>query len=144
MKAFTISTALALLTSLVSAAPATTPHEARQFRAQITFIGAANGLFFQSVPTDGSVFSISKFLPDLFPCSTKPQEHQDTPFHPALSVPLTLIPAAGDLSVSMIRSEGGATCTFNGIDGSSTTVVGAQTVDVGPPQTQISGSCRAF
>ncbi|KAL8962896.1 MAG: hypothetical protein Q9193_000773 [Seirophora villosa] len=109
MKAFTISAALALLTSLVSAAPATTPHEARQFQAQITFIGAADGVFYQSVPTDGSVFSISN-----------------------------------PLSVSMIRSAGGATCTFNGIDGSSTTVVGAQTVDVGPPQTQISGSCRAF
>ena len=41
-------------------------------------------------------------------------------------------------------SEGGATCGFLGIDGSQTTVVGAQTVDVGPPQTQISGSCLAL
>ncbi|KAL9011690.1 MAG: hypothetical protein Q9173_003484 [Seirophora scorigena] len=124
MKAFTISTALALLTSLVSAAPAITPHEARQFQAQITFIGAADGVFYQSVPTDGSVFSITLSVP-------------------ATSVP-NLIPAANPLSVSKIRSEGGATCSFTGIDGSSTVVVGAQTVDVGPPQTQISGSCRAF
>jgi len=48
------------------------------------------------------------------------------------------------LSISHINSQGGATCVFNGIDGSVTEVVGAQTVDVGPPQTQISGSCEAF
>ena len=48
------------------------------------------------------------------------------------------------LSISHIKSEGGATCTFFGIDGSVTTVVGAQTVDVGPPQTQVSGSCLAL
>ena len=29
-------------------------------------------------------------------------------------------------------------------DGSDSVVVGAQTVDVGPPQTQLSGSCRAL
>ncbi|KAL9020575.1 MAG: hypothetical protein Q9185_002161 [Variospora sp. 1 TL-2023] len=109
MKTFTISAALALLTSLVSAAPATTQYEARQFQAQITFIGAADGVFTQSVPTDGSLFTI-----------TNP------------------------LSVSKISSQGGATCGFSGIDGSLTVLVGAQTVDVGPPQTQISGSCRAF
>ncbi|PMD32965.1 hypothetical protein L207DRAFT_608739 [Hyaloscypha variabilis F] len=48
------------------------------------------------------------------------------------------------LSISHIQSDGGATCTFYGVDGSQTTVVGAQTVDVGPPQTQTSGSCLAF
>jgi len=48
------------------------------------------------------------------------------------------------LSISHINSQGGATCVFNGIDGSVTEVVGAETVDVGPPQTQISGSCEAF
>ena len=53
-------------------------------------------------------------------------------------------PAANPLSISKIQLAGGATCTFHGIDGSSTTVVGAQIVDVGPPQTQISGSCLAL
>ncbi|RDW83457.1 hypothetical protein BP5796_04948 [Coleophoma crateriformis] len=48
------------------------------------------------------------------------------------------------LSISKIESLGGATCAFDGIDGSHTVVVGAQTVDVGPPQTQISGSCLAL
>lgn len=48
------------------------------------------------------------------------------------------------LSVSKIRSEGGATCTFFGAEGSVTTVVGANTVDVGPPQPQVSGACLAL
>lgn len=48
------------------------------------------------------------------------------------------------LSISKIESQGGGTCNFRGVDGSSTTTVGRQTVDVGPPQRQISGVCRAF
>ncbi|KAE8441129.1 hypothetical protein EG329_005841 [Mollisiaceae sp. DMI_Dod_QoI] len=48
------------------------------------------------------------------------------------------------LSISQISSAGGATCGIKGIDGSDTVIVGAQTVDVGPPQTQISGSCLAL
>jgi hypothetical protein len=52
---------------------------------------------------------------------------------------------ANPLSISTISSQGGATCTFFGIDGSQTTVVGAETdVPVGPPQTQISGVCDAL
>ncbi|KAL6716791.1 hypothetical protein ACLMJK_004703 [Lecanora helva] len=45
------------------------------------------------------------------------------------------------LSVSHISSVGGAICTITGLDGSTTTIVGEQTVDVGPPQTQVRGSC---
>ncbi|KAL8796855.1 MAG: hypothetical protein Q9195_000938 [Heterodermia aff. obscurata] len=56
----------------------------------------------------------------------------------------SVVPIYNPLSVSHIKSLGGATCTFYGIDGSVTTVVGAQTVDVGPPQTQTSGSCLAL
>ncbi|KAJ6096495.1 hypothetical protein N7486_007241 [Penicillium sp. IBT 16267x] len=54
------------------------------------------------------------------------------------------VPISNVLSISHI-SSGDATvqCTFNGIDRSVTTVSGAQLVDVGPPQTQISGSCSA-
>ncbi|MCJ1287986.1 hypothetical protein MMC26_007339 [Xylographa opegraphella] len=36
------------------------------------------------------------------------------------------------LSISHIRSDGGASCTFFGVDDSVTFVEGAQTVDVGP------------
>ncbi|MCJ1394461.1 hypothetical protein MMC18_007339 [Xylographa bjoerkii] len=48
------------------------------------------------------------------------------------------------LSITSISSEGGASCSFFGIDGSSTTVVGANSAVVGPPQTQTSGSCLAL
>lgn len=57
---------------------------------------------------------------------------------------LTVENTDNPLSVDHIKSEGGATCTFNGIDGSVTTVVGAQTVIVAPPQRILSGACRAF
>jgi len=109
MKTFTIFAALPFLAALVHAAPTPATVQARQFQAQITFIGAAGASFSMSVPTDGSGFTISN-----------------------------------PLSISKISSEGGASCTFFGIDGSSTTVVGANTVDVGPPQTQTSGSCLAL
>ncbi|KAE8370478.1 hypothetical protein BDV27DRAFT_119475 [Aspergillus caelatus] len=47
------------------------------------------------------------------------------------------------LSISHIESHApGVECTFTGIDNSVTTVSGVQTVDVGPPQTQISGVCH--
>ncbi|MCJ1396618.1 hypothetical protein MMC18_009509 [Xylographa bjoerkii] len=48
------------------------------------------------------------------------------------------------LSISHIMSQGGASCTFFGINDSVTSVYGAQTVDVGPPQTQLSGTCWAL
>ncbi|KAL3464626.1 hypothetical protein BJX64DRAFT_254663 [Aspergillus heterothallicus] len=48
------------------------------------------------------------------------------------------------LSISKISSTSDAVCHFRGIDGSFTEVVGQQTVDVGPPQTQIWGSCSAM
>ncbi|RAH63880.1 uncharacterized protein BO66DRAFT_362206 [Aspergillus aculeatinus CBS 121060] len=48
------------------------------------------------------------------------------------------------LSISHIVSgTGNVRCTFNGIDHSVTTVSGVQTVDVGPPQTQVNGACTA-
>ncbi|KAG0648898.1 hypothetical protein D0Z07_4993 [Hyphodiscus hymeniophilus] len=64
----------------------------------------------------------------------------------SMSVPTdgSVFPISDPLSISHIESLGGATCSFVGIDGSHTVVVGAQSVDVGPPQTQVSGSCLAF
>jgi hypothetical protein len=59
MKSFIISTAAALFLTLTYAAP--TPQGPVQFLAQITFEGATPEAYFtQSVPTDGSVFYISK------------------------------------------------------------------------------------
>ncbi|KAJ5792489.1 uncharacterized protein N7503_008467 [Penicillium pulvis] len=49
------------------------------------------------------------------------------------------------LSISHIElTTGGVMCTFHGIDNSVTTVSGAELVDVGPPQTQVSGSCQSI
>ena len=51
------------------------------------------------------------------------------------------MPVDNTLSVSKISSPGGAECTFFGIDGSHTFIFGEETVDVGPPQAQVSGVC---
>lgn len=51
---------------------------------------------------------------------------------------------ANPLSISHIEIDAtGASCTFRGVDQSVTTVTGPATVDVGPPQTQIEGTCWA-
>lgn len=63
-----------------------------------------------------------------------------------LSVPTdnSVFTISNPLSISHIVLAGGASCTLFGSEGSSTTVVGANTVDVGPPQPQVSGSCSAL
>ncbi|KAL8936809.1 MAG: hypothetical protein Q9216_004739 [Gyalolechia sp. 2 TL-2023] len=116
MKAFTISTAVAaLLASMASAAPAPAPATPDQ---------APETRQFQAQITFFGAHSASF----------------------SLSVPTdgSEFSISNPLSVSKIQSLGGATCGFTGIDGSRVVTVGAQTVDVGPPQTQISGSCLAF
>ncbi|KAI9729352.1 MAG: hypothetical protein M1834_006875 [Cirrosporium novae-zelandiae] len=45
------------------------------------------------------------------------------------------------LSISHISVGTGAGCYFSGIDGGSTVVHSGQTIDVGPPQTQVSAYC---
>ncbi|PYI24587.1 hypothetical protein BO86DRAFT_443197 [Aspergillus japonicus CBS 114.51] len=98
------STVLLTLASSIFAAPLAVR---TQNEVQITFLGAADAQFTQSLPTDGSTVAI-----------------------------------ANPLSISHIASStAGVTCTFIGIDHSSTTVSGVATVDVGPPQTQTQGSC---
>ncbi|RAL17640.1 uncharacterized protein BO97DRAFT_11431 [Aspergillus homomorphus CBS 101889] len=48
------------------------------------------------------------------------------------------------LSIShIVSTTSNVRCTFNGIDRSVTAITGAQTVDVGPPQTQVNGACSA-
>ncbi|KAL1862858.1 hypothetical protein Daus18300_008355 [Diaporthe australafricana] len=49
-----------------------------------------------------------------------------------------------DLAIDTISSQGGATCTFFGINGASVTVVGAHSGTVAPPQAIVSGSCLAL
>ncbi|MCJ1356535.1 MAG: hypothetical protein MMC33_006530 [Icmadophila ericetorum] len=56
----------------------------------------------------------------------------------------SLVKITNPLSITSITSLGGASCSFLGIDGSQTTVVGANTAVVGPPQTQVQGSCLAL
>ncbi|KAJ5503686.1 hypothetical protein N7463_006560 [Penicillium fimorum] len=87
--------------------PAPVGDHPRGNEVHVTFIGAADGQFTQSFPSNGEWVQIMN-----------------------------------PLSISHIQtSTDGVTCVFNGIDHSVTTVVGTQLVDVGPPQTQISGSC---
>lgn len=98
-------------------------------QVQITFLGAANAQFTQSFPTNGATAQISM---STFGFSVTTDRLRK----------LTAI--ANPLSISHIESNtNGVSCVFNGIDHSVTTVNGAQLVDVGPPQTQVSGSCKA-
>lgn len=48
-----------------------------------------------------------------------------------------------EISVSKITLLGAGQCTIDGVDSSRTTVTTGQTVDVGPPQVQVSGTCYA-
>lgn len=52
--------------------------------------------------------------------------------------------ADNNLAVDTISSQGGATCTFFGVDGASVTIVGAHSATVAPPQAIQSGSCLAL
>jgi len=45
-----------------------------------------------------------------------------------------------EISVSEITLLGAGQCTIDGVDSSRTTVRTSQTVDVGPPQVQVSGT----
>ncbi|KKY35245.1 hypothetical protein UCDDA912_g04790 [Diaporthe ampelina] len=63
-----------------------------------------------------------------------------------LNVPTdaTLFQTNNNLAVDTIRSEGGASCTFFGVDGARVTIVGANSAAVAPPQAIQSGSCLAL
>ena len=134
MKTVIISTAAALLAVVAQAAPAPAPaqNEARQFQVSITFHGAGGASYSQQFPADNSVHTICTF-----------------PFIPSSALGHAFLCyaqgsndiTANPLAVSSISSVGGGFCTFSGAQGSSTVVFGEQTVPVGPPQTQIRGSC---
>ena len=99
-------------------------------QVQVTFLGAANAQFTQSFPTNGQATQISMSFRIRSSVWMKGPE---------------LIVTANPLSISHIELDTqGVTCVFAGIDHSVTAVNGAQLVDVGPPQTQVSGSCTAM
>jgi len=122
MKSFTISAALTLLAAaLVHAAPVV---EARTFAAQITFEGATpEAQFTQYFPVDGTVVKICK-------SSTSPVGRVYCWRHPVTYIFIprttkkwdTLLISITDnpLSISHIKSLGGAVCSFVGIDGTVT------------------------
>ncbi len=150
MKTLTLGFALLYVTTLIYAAPRSN-QEPRQFEASITFLGAGPGppFYFQAFPTDDTIHKISKhpvslIPPDMLAIPRKPKYYSVI----ALLVPCSYglnwvlnIHTDNTLSVSHISSPGGAACTFFGIDGSDTFIFGEETVDVGPPQAQVSGIC---
>lgn len=55
---------------------------------------------------------------------------------------MTLTLLGNPLSISHISSStSDIQCTFHGVDNSVTSISGVASVDVGPPQTQVSGTC---
>ena len=169
MKAFTICTAVALF-ALAHAAPLEA--KPRQFLTDVIFQGAPpeDAFFTQSFPVDGTVIIIGMFtfsscflllplltslpfpsLPTSFQVSASasaayPSARRQSPSSPFFHPELPSNPQNSDdpLSISHIEVVDGVFCTFNGIDGSITVVQGPDTVDVGPPQTQVSGQCFDF
>lgn len=129
---------LSALAGLTSAAPAAEP---RQFKAVITFTGAAAS-YTLDVPTDSTLFQTSKSL-------KRDQRlvfsHYRSSFVSLMwcSCDLTL-GADNNLAVDTITSQGGATCSFFGVDGATVTIVGAHSATVAPPQAIQSGSCLAL
>ncbi|KAJ5157152.1 uncharacterized protein N7482_008252 [Penicillium canariense] len=68
----------------------------------------------------------------------------DAKFEQVLPTDGSAVQITNPLSISHIEIDAaGVSCTFRGIDHSVTSVTGPATVDVGPPQTQIEGTCRA-
>lgn len=124
-QAITIISAVAGFTS---AAPAA---ESRQFKALITFTGAAASYTLE-VPTDASVFYTSKSR----------KLHTDSP--PFCVILMLTCDQDNNLAVDTISSEGGASCGFTGADGAAVNIVGHNSVTVGPPQAIVSGSCLAL
>lgn len=104
----------------------------RDNSVSITFIGAADAKFEQAFPIDGSAVQICKSA----------HLHQDADGICFEGKRLTS--TANPLSISHIEIDtAGVSCIFNGVDNSVTSVTGPATVDVGPPQTQVKGTCWA-
>ncbi|MCJ1232711.1 hypothetical protein MMC14_000664 [Varicellaria rhodocarpa] len=115
MISFKISAVLAILATAATTSAAALPNQvtSRVFNAALEFWGA-------DTPEAGG-----------------------PPTSYSLSVPVddNVFVITNTLSVSKISSVGGAICTIFGADGSQTFSAGEETVDVGPPQPQVSGIC---
>ncbi|MCJ1400075.1 hypothetical protein MMC11_003278 [Xylographa trunciseda] len=112
MQTFTIASALVFLTAIAQAAPA---------RVAARHGHGPGHEFKAQITFEGAT-------PEAF--FTESVRTDNVPFY-----------ITNPLSISHIKSDGGASCTFFGVDNSVTSVYGAETVDVGPPQTQVSGIC---
>lgn len=118
---------LALLFSAAFAAPL----EARNPKLVLTFQGATpEASYTVEPPSDGTLFAISTLSSPPFSTSFAKFYLNVSADHP-------------EISVSHITLFGAGQCTIDGVDGSKTTVRISQTVDVGPPQVQVSGTCNA-
>lgn len=148
---------LASILSLTTTA-APSPLEARQGAGPVvTFSGAGPNppTYTLTPPFRGENITISKssisIFSDLLPCcSCRLPGHILEPSRMSLC-PRELIPRltgphpANPLSVSHISVDQTlGVCSFQGIDGGREFIVGAGSVDVGPPQTQVSLRCCAF
>ncbi|MCJ1272190.1 hypothetical protein MMC22_012098 [Lobaria immixta] len=133
MKAFTISSAVALLAAAAHAAPA---QVALSRAASAPALAPAQGMIMSTTITVsyGTLASEATIRFE----GADPDAYFDEEF--PLSGKSTQI--QNRLSVSHIKGASGAKCVFHGVDGSVTHTEGDRTVDVGPPQTQLSGSCK--
>ncbi|KAI4202468.1 MAG: hypothetical protein LQ350_002551 [Teloschistes chrysophthalmus] len=121
MKTLIITTAIALLTSMVTADPAAQAGNSAS-QVSIEYHGAEpNALRYDTEATDGQFFYIAIKL-------TIPPVHN----------------ADVDFSVSKIRVDGDGICTFFGTDKSVTQVPDGNVRDVGPPQTLYGGYCTGW
>ena len=127
MKLSTISF-IAALAAVTTASPVP---DGKHASAHITFTGAADGEFTQDFKTDGSSQKISMFPFCCLPAVKIEHSRNGTDC------------LANPLSISKISAPNGVNCAFLGVDGKVTTVEGPSTVDVGPPQTQVTGTCHA-
>ena len=152
MKSFAIGLTLLELASISYAAPGSTRVRARQAAEDvITFQGAGPNppSYTETIPNDCSLFEIStsqlsqsiKYLHTS--AYSLANIHFQSPCTIRGEFVMTDLRTDNALSISHIisASTNPGTCTFFGVDGSVTTVSPGAEVNVGPPQTQLSGRC---
>ncbi|KAL8632343.1 hypothetical protein Q9189_001915 [Teloschistes chrysophthalmus] len=141
MKTLIITTAIALLTSMVTADPAAQAGNSAS-QVSIEYHGAEpNALRYDTEATDGQFFYIA------FPPTIYFPSKQALPYECSQAIKLTIPPvhnADVDFSVSKIRVDGDGICTFFGTDKSVTQVPDGNVRDVGPPQTLYGGYCTGW
>jgi len=122
---FTIISILTTLAATAIAGPVPAENRGHPSAATAKFFGAADASFTQDFKTDGTETDIRTPIPILSVYLYRKRANETD----------------NVLSISKISVPAGVTCTFHGIDGSVTKVSNQAVVDVGPPQTQVSGAC---